>query len=172
VVAIPPRLFALDHCFPEPIVDVLRDWLTEAELVSIRHIDSRLTEDTEDWQLLLALHHHERPWDGLITNDSSMLWLAREVSVLMQTRLTLVVADGAGHDPLKATGLVFAHLPWICPRVDTATSQVWQLRANRKDADEPWELLRRIADHRHRDLQELYQEARLSPVELAVDPLA
>jgi hypothetical protein len=165
-------LFALDHCFPEPIVEVLREWLTEAELVSIRHIDARLTDNTEDWQLLLALHHHSRPWDGLVTNDSSMLRLPREMSVLMQTKLNLVVADDAGHDPLKATGLVFAHLPWICSRLDANKSQVWQLRANRKPAEDPWELLRSIADHRHLDLQTLFQGARLSHAELASDPLA
>ena len=153
-------------------MDVLRDWLTEAELVSIRRIDPRLTDDTDDWQLLLSLHHHERRWEGLITNDSSMLRLAREMAVLMQTKLNLVVADAAGHDPLKATGLVFAHLPWICPRVDPTKAQVWQLRANRKDADDPWALLRSIADHRHLDLQTLYQDARLTAAELATDPLA
>ena len=151
------RLFALDQGFPEPIVAVLRDWLTEAELVSIRAIDPRLT-DVHDWQILLALHHHARGWDGLITTDSGMVKQPRELATLMQTKLALVVAEAAGHDPLKATGLVFAHLPWIADRVDPDEAQVWQLRANRKLAEAPWELLRRVADHQSKDLSGLYEE--------------
>jgi len=165
------RLFALDQGFPEPIVAVLRKWLTEAELVSIRDIDGKLM-DIHDWQILLALHHHSREWDGLITTDSGMVKQPRELATLMQTKLTLVVAESAGHDPLKATGLVFAHLPWIADRVDPASAQVWQLRANRKPAEAPWELLRHVADHQNRDLNDLYESAKLSADELIVDPLA
>jgi hypothetical protein len=115
---VPPRLFALDHNFPQPIVEVLADFMTEAELVPLQEIDSRLPEFQNDWEVLLALHHHARPWDGLVTTDSSMIQLPRELAVLMQTKLTLVVALEAGHDPLKATGLVLAHLPGICARTD------------------------------------------------------
>jgi hypothetical protein len=66
------RLFALDQNFPEPIVASLNEYIVEAELVPVRRIDQQLAE-IEDWQVLLALHHHERAWDGLITTDSGML---------------------------------------------------------------------------------------------------
>jgi hypothetical protein len=33
--------------------------------------------------------------------------------VVHETNLTLVVAKDAGHDPIKATGLLFTHLGWI-----------------------------------------------------------
>lgn len=59
------RLFALDRNFPQPIVDVLGEFMTEAELVALADIDPRLT-DLDDWQMLLALYHDERKWDGLI----------------------------------------------------------------------------------------------------------
>ena len=72
-----PRLFALDENFPEPIVDMLAPFLVEAELVPLDRIDPRLPE-MDDWELLLALHHHGREWDGLITTDSSMLKQPRE----------------------------------------------------------------------------------------------
>ena len=98
------RLFALDHNFPRPIVDALVEFSVEAELVRVDQIDDRMP-DLDDWELLLALHHHDRAWDGLITTDSSMLQQPRELAVRLQTRLTLVVAMGSGHDPLKATGL-------------------------------------------------------------------
>ncbi len=108
----PRRLFALDQNFPQPIVSALSEFMAEAELVALADIDARLA-DLDDWEVLLALHHHEREWDGLLTTDTGMLSLPRELAVLMQTRLTLVVAHAAGHDPLKATGLVLTYLPWI-----------------------------------------------------------
>lgn len=109
------RLFALDQNFPQPIVKVLQDFQADAELVPVSASDARMAE-LDDWQLLLALHHHERPWDGLITTDSSILFQPLELSVLIQTRLTLVVALEVGHNPVKATGLLFAHLAGICKR--------------------------------------------------------
>ena len=75
-----PRLFALDQNFPQPIVEALREYMTEAELVAVGDIDARLAADVDDWEILLALHHHERDWDGLITTDSGMLTLPRELS--------------------------------------------------------------------------------------------
>jgi hypothetical protein len=86
-----PRLFALDHNFPQPIVDALIDYQVEADLVRVDQMDSGMP-DLDDWELLLALHRHPRPWDGLITTDSSMLRQPQELAVLIQTRLTLVVA--------------------------------------------------------------------------------
>lgn len=165
------RLFALDHNFPQPIVDVLSEYMVEAELLPVDVIDPRMP-DLDDWQILLALHHHPRPFDGLITTDNSMLKLPRELAVLMQTKLTMVVADEAGHDPLKATGLVLAHLPGICKRTRPDTAQAWILRAAQRPHEDPWTLLGRVAGHQGRATNELYAEASLSPDELAVDPLA
>ncbi len=42
----------------------------DATLVPLDRIDTRLST-LDDWELLLALHHHADPWDGLITTDSS-----------------------------------------------------------------------------------------------------
>ena len=50
-----PRLFALDHNFPQPIIDALIDFSVEAELVRVDRIDDRMPE-LDDWELLLALH--------------------------------------------------------------------------------------------------------------------
>jgi hypothetical protein len=54
--------------------------------------------DLDDWELLLALHHHEEVWNGLITTDSSMLNQAPELAALIQTKLTLIVAAESGHN--------------------------------------------------------------------------
>lgn len=92
-----PRLFALDKNFPQPIVGVLSDFQAGAQLVPLDQIDSRMST-LDDWELLLALHHHAAPWDGLITTDSSMLAQGPELAALIQTRLTLVVAVASGHN--------------------------------------------------------------------------
>ena len=74
--------FALDQNFPTPIINVLREYLVEAELVSIRDIDSRMPT-LADWEILLALHRDPAGWDGLVTTDSSMVKLPRELCVLL-----------------------------------------------------------------------------------------
>lgn len=110
-----PRLFALDKNFPQPIVSVLSDFQADATLVPLDRIDPRMST-LDDWELLLALHHHADPWDGLITTDTSMLAQGPELAALIQTKLTLVVAVAAGHNPVKASGLLFAYLAGICQR--------------------------------------------------------
>lgn len=144
--------------------------MTEAELVPVGDIDPRLTE-VDDWELLLALHHHERDWDGLITTDSGMLSIPRELSVLMQTGLTLVVAAAAGHDPLKATGLVLAYLPWVAAHSEDGLPQVWVLRAANRPHEDPWDWLSKVAQRRGTTATALYDEEKLTDVELSQNPL-
>lgn len=167
-----PRLFALDQNFPEPIVQALDRYIAEAELVPLRQIDARLTADIDDWEVILALHHHERPWDGLITSDEGMLSLHRELSVVRQTNFTLVVAHDSGHDPIKATGLLLTHLPWICRETSPDEGQVWRLVARNRPGEDPWDYLEKIGLHQHRPAEDLWQEGRLTRAELQQDPLA
>jgi hypothetical protein len=166
-----PRLFALDHNFPQPIVEVLAEFQQSADLVPIGAIHDRMP-DLDDWQVLLALAKHQRPFDGLVTTDSSMLSLPRELSVLMQTRLTLVVAMEAGHNPVKATGLLFAYLDGICQRTRSRTAQIWKLAAANRPPRNPWEILSDAARHQNRDPRELYEASKLSDADLEIDPLA
>lgn len=164
-----PR-FALDQNFPTPVVDALRAYLIEADLVSVRAIDPLLAR-MDDWELLLALHHSTPRCDGLITTDSAMTSLPRELAVLMQTKLTLVVAAESGHDPLKATGLVLAHLPQICKRSNPSTAQIWTLRAATKQHEEPWDYLKRIAKREKKTAENLMAESKLNAQQLATNPL-
>lgn len=166
-----PRLFALDHNFPDPIVSVLSDFQADAELVRIDAIDARMA-DLDDWELLLALHHHDLPWDGLITTDSSMLNQGPELAALLQTRLTLVVAKEAGHNPVKASGLLFAYLEGICQRTRPDKPQVWTLSAANRAAREPWDFLKQFAEHNHRGADDVWREFKLTATQLAADPLA
>jgi hypothetical protein len=165
-----PRLFALDHNFPQPIVDVLAEFQEDAELVRIDQVHPDMP-NLDDWEVLLALQHHARDWDGLITTDSSILNQPLELSVLIQTKLTLVVALEAGHNPVKATGLLFAYLQSICQRTEPGQPQVWKPTAANRRHVEPWDELARVAKHQHRGTSELFEEHRLSDAELAQDPL-
>jgi hypothetical protein len=165
-----PRLFALDHNFPQPIVSVLAEFQADAELVRVDGIDERMP-DLDDWELLLALHHHRAPWDGLITTDSSMLAQGPELAALIQTRLTLVVAVEAGHNPVKASGLLFAYLGGISQRTNPDKAQVWRLNAANRPPEEPWEFIKRYAEHNNRETDDVWAEFKLSPEILAQDPL-
>ena len=55
-------LFALDQNFPQPLVDAAAPYFRGVELSPIWTIDRRLA-DLEDWEVPLALHHHELPFD-------------------------------------------------------------------------------------------------------------
>jgi hypothetical protein len=165
------RLYALDQNFPQPIVDSLRDWLeADAELTPIAEVHPDMAT-LDDWQVLLALHTDERPWDGLITTDARMLNLPRELAVLCQTKLTLVVAVAAGHDPIKATGLVFAHISNICQRTRADRAQVWRLATVARDADNPWNHLDRAARRRGETASEAFARERLDDRALRRSPL-
>ncbi len=168
----PKRLFALDQNFPVPIVRALAESIPEAEMVPIRAIDERLPKFKDDWRVLLALYNHERPWDGLITTDSGMLRLSKELRVLEQTKLTLVVPLFTGHDPILATGLVLTHLPTICRTTDREIAQIWRLSAQSKAYEAPGVFLESIATKSGHDVEALRLRNELTPPELAVNPLA
>jgi hypothetical protein len=166
-----PRLFALDHNFPQPIVYVLADLFEEqARLVAIDQVDARLPE-LDDWEVLLALHHHPDPWDGLITTDSGMLSLPRELWVLMRPKLSLVVAIESGDDPIKATGLLFTHLLSICARTRPERAQIWRLAARDRQWTDPMEEVEKAASHRSISTGEFLAEGQLAPVAFNRNPL-
>lgn len=164
-------LFALDQNFPQPIVEALNEFVPEAELVPLGDIDPRLTADLDDWEVLLSLHHHARAWDGMITNDGGILRLPREMAVIRQTNLTLVVARAAGHDPLRATGLLFMHLSYICRETTPDRPQVWDLTAQNRPAKDPWTYLESIAEHTNRTVDTVWGDAELSVDDMERSPL-
>lgn len=163
------KLFALDQGFPQPIVAALSSSIREADLTWIGDIDARLT-DVDDWQIFHALHADKRPWAGLITTDSGILSLPKELAVLCQTKLTLVVTESAGHDPLKATGLVLTHLPEICNQTAPDEPQLWVLRSTKRKPTDPWQHLTKAAKREKKRPQQLYREQKLRDDVLARAP--
>lgn len=103
---------------------------------------------------------------------SSMLKQGPEMAALIQTRLTLVVAMEAGHNPVKATGLLFAYLEGICQRTRPEVPQVWTLSAANRPPRKPWDFLTQFAEHNHRDTDDVCREFKLTATQLAADPLA
>lgn len=100
-----------------------------------------------------------------------MLSLPKELALLCQTKLTLVVAEAVGHDPIKATGLILAHLGRICEQTRSDRAQMWRLRTNTRPAEDPWDLVTRVADRRGETAADLYARERLKPAELRRSPL-
>ena len=161
--------FALDHNFPQPLVAKLGPYFPEADLVPIEQIDPGFAT-LDDWDVLLALHLLGGP-AGLVTCDASMLDLPRAVAVLVQTKQALVVTEGVGHDPFRATGLLLTHLSSVCKRLKPGSGQVWRLSASEKRPDDPWKELTRLAGREKLSPPELYERERLSAVELLTNPL-
>jgi hypothetical protein len=160
----PRRLFALDQNFPEPIVRALDEFLGCARLVPVRQIDERMPR-LEDWELLEKIHAHRglassdgaelQAWDGLITSDDAMLNDPRAMGTLKRTGLTLVIADGQGHNPVRATGLVLFHLDHICVHTVPSRPQIWTLRATQKQSESPDKHLATLASREKITVQEL-----------------
>lgn len=160
-----PRLFALDHNFPQPILAAMSVALPYVELVSVRDIDPSFA-DLDDWELLRELYRHERPWDGMITNDDAMLSLPKEMTVLDQTGLTLVVAKGEGHNPIRAVGTLLCHLSHICRHTKPGTAQIWKLRVAQKNAESVRDYLDDIATKNRTTVGKIIADHKLSAVEL------
>lgn len=163
-------LFALDHNYPAPIIEQAKPYLSGVELVFIEEIDPRLPE-FEDWELLLALHHHAREWDGIISNDMSILDQERELAVLGYTHLTLVAPVAAGHDPIRSTGRVLAHIEDIASRTTPRKPQVWRLAGRTRGGHHPDQFLERLARKADLDPLDLRKEAMPSTAILKANPL-
>lgn len=164
-------LFALDHNYPAPIILQAQPYLSDVELVYIGEIDPRLPE-FEDWELLLALHHHSREWDGMISNDTSMLDQERELAVLGYTHLTLVAPRAAGHDPIRSTGLVLAHIENIASSTTPRKPQVWQLAGRTGRGSHPDQFIEKLAKKAQLDPMDLRKDAMPTNAVLQKNPLA
>lgn len=165
------RRFALDQNFPEPIVDALQSLLSDVlkvDLVPVRKIRTDFST-LSDWELMLELHRDkgQQHWDGLISNDDKMLYLPKEMSVLSQTALSLIIVKGQGHDPVRATGILLSHLDHICHQVSDRDAQVWVLAVKQKPVESPTEYLERIAAKTGGSVKSIFAQHKLSSAQLS-----
>ena len=166
-----PAIFAIDEGFPVGVLEANKKFLPEAVLIPCLTVDPRI-EGMDDWELLRALRNHRKPFAGLVTADRRMLGDPKTLSVLHQLKLTLVVAEGAGSDPILASAIMLAHLPTVCVETDPGVAQVWVLNAGgKRRAKSPFDYLKRAADKLSTSPNALYNENKLGPQELTVSPI-
>jgi hypothetical protein len=117
--------FVLDENFPWFVAGF--KWPPSVRVSRLRDVDPTLLGPSDDWQILLALHRRGDV-DGFITNDAKMLLLPTEMVALMRTRLRLVITDGVGHEPIRATGLVMTYLEMIARQAADDRPHIFVLR--------------------------------------------
>lgn len=105
-----PRPIALDHNFPEPIVQAVEHWLPELVFHWIKDLPGKLNR-LEDHDLIYELHR--RGFPIMVTNNHRMLDDERVLVAVELTRVTVVAIERAGDDPVLATGVLLKDLPKI-----------------------------------------------------------
>lgn len=105
-----PRPVALDHNFPEPIVQAVAPWLPDLAFHWIKDLPGDLNL-LEDHELIYELHRRRFPI--MVTNNHRMIDDERVLVAIEQTRVTVVAIERAGDDPVLATGVLLRDLPGI-----------------------------------------------------------
>ena len=158
----------LDHNFPEPILDAVAPWIIGLNLIPIRRIDSRLS-GLGDRELVIALH--QIGYRVLVTNNYRMLQNPMELAAVMKTRMSVFAIQGVGHDPVRATGALLLDLESAVKAMEAGGRGVFWLRPRSPRPQDPWELFERAARQRKQDWRHLYEEVRVSGIELATPVL-
>lgn len=99
---------ALDHNFPEPLLRGVARWLPEFSFSWIKDLPPGDLNELEDHDLVYELH--QRAFPMMVTNNHKMLDDKRVLVAIEQTRLTVVAIEGAGDDPVFATGVLLRDL--------------------------------------------------------------
>ena len=151
-----PLHFVLDQNYP--IAPLSIRWPTALQLSRLAEIAPELVRDHEDWEIVHALNQRGDV-TGFVTNDADMLELPREMVVLNDSQLTLVITDGVGHDPIRATGLLMVHLQEIARRVINKP-QIFVLRPRPLQPLTSGSQLDKLADRQHIQTNRLISQER------------
>ena len=155
-------VFLLDQDFPDPVIPTLPD----IDLHPLRRVHPDLTRDHEDWEVLREIKSRGGA-DGLITLDAGMLSQPKEMVVLRQTRLTLVVFRGTHNDPFVAAGLLMIHAPHIVRQLDRRRAQLWVLNNPSATPDNLWTRIGDLARHESLSAEALVRRERVAPIRRA-----
>lgn len=136
------------------------------ELVYLEDLDARLRE-ADDWRVVLGVRG--AGLDGLVTNDGNMTEEPRVLPALKATRLTLVIVESLGHDPVRATGALLLDLPGIAKRVGASGPAIFRLRHRVPDPTPVPDALAKRARKIGMTVPELLREEGIRPAEL-LDP--
>ena len=159
----------LDQNFPEPILEAIKRWMGDIELLPLRTIDPRLTR-LDDRKLLIALR--QLGFEGLVTLNYKMLRNPSELAAVLKTKMTIFAIDGVGHDPIRATGALLLDLPSAVAAIRAGDSGVFWLRPRSPKAHDPWELFKTAAERRNDDAASLYASLKVSDDEMATAALS
>ena len=159
---------ALDHNFPEPLLRSVATWTPEVELVWLREIHPDLP-DLDDRQMIIALH--QLGWVGLVTNNYKILRAPTELAAVMRTKIGFFCIEGAGDDPIRASGALLLDLPGVLKDFIPGRGAIFRLTPRRPRPRNNWELFGESARRIGRDASDLYAEVRVSNEELATPVL-
>jgi hypothetical protein len=143
--------FVLDHNFPLSANSI--PWPQRIRTSRLVNVDPTLTQGKDDWEIILKLWQNYSI-DGFITIDAKMLLQSREMTALSRTGMALIIADAAGQDPIRATGLVMVHLAQIANTL-TGVPQIFRLRMGVLKIEHPRIYLKSIADHTNQRVQDI-----------------
>lgn len=97
-----PVRLAMDHNFPEPLLQELSPWIPEVEFHWLRDIHPELAH-LDDRKMIIALH--QLGWVGLVTNNYKMLSIPTELAAILKTKIGFFCIEGTGDDPVRAAGV-------------------------------------------------------------------
>jgi hypothetical protein len=158
--------FVLDQDFPEsPVLGVP---FPDIVFTALRNLHPDLCSAHDDWQVLQQLRARGGV-DGFVTLDTAMLHLAREMVVLRQTRLSLVVLQDVNNDPIAAGGLLVAAAARLATEFDARHPQIFRIRAPRIVPESPWEQIAAIASRERTAPEAVERRERLGRAQLLRD---
>lgn len=146
---------ALDQNFPLPLVHAFQQFVPPGlTLEHLTKIDPALSR-MADSELIRELSR--RNYDGLVTTDYHMLDDPPTVAAMVDTKLTVLVIEAAGHDPLKATAALLQELPGLEHRLLPNQANVIRHRPRATTPRPAWEYLKKIADKQGADVDDLWK---------------
>jgi hypothetical protein len=150
---------------------VLRVPFPDVAFTPLRNLHSDLCSGHDDWQVLQQLRARDDV-DGFVTLDAAMLQLAKEMVVLHQTKLSLVVLMDVNNDPIAAGGLLVAAAGRLAAAFDRRHPQIFKIRMPRITPDTSWSQIRTIANREHQTPEVIVRRERLAHGELMHDDRA
>jgi hypothetical protein len=112
-----------------------------------------------------------RSVDGLVSMDDDFRWKPKELITLEQTKLTVVIVSGVGHDPVRATGLVLHKLKQLCGQHTKRCGQLWYLASGPVDPRDIRKDLAALAGKRRTTADKLIAENKLTKRQLDSEAL-
>jgi hypothetical protein len=161
---------ALDQNFPLDLVDALKDHQPGGvELEGVGRIDPRLS-DMDDRPLLIALS--QMGWHGIATNNYKMLDVPAELAAIMATKCVFIAMRDMGNNPLRATGALLLELPGLPRRLVSQKHHIFDISYAHRRGGDPWEYMKKIANHQGTTARELYATVKVSRAEMGTPVLS